>query len=66
MKHNRFFCPTCKEFRDRFQVVADEWNQVFFCKKCEDIVIRTGKVYNAMIKDFIEYATKNGGLDDYR
>lgn len=60
----RFYCPVCKRFIDRRQVEADEWNDIFFCRECGEIVIQTKKVMLAMVEDYIDYAIKKNKTDD--
>lgn len=60
----RFYCPVCKRWKDRRMVEADEWNDIFFCKLCGEVVIQRQKVIDAIVDDYIDYAIKKGEIDN--
>ena len=64
MGKKRFYCPKCKRFMDRRAVEGDEWEQIYFCKKCDEVVLRTEKIETAMLKDFAEYAIMKDKADE--
>lgn len=63
----RFYCDTCKRFHSRRGVDFDPWDGRFYCKDCDEPVIKTAKVLKDIILEYLADAPRLGkDLDGYR
>lgn len=63
----RFYCDTCKRFCSRKYVQFDAWDGRFYCKFCDEPVIKTRRVLQDIILEYLKDAPKLGkDADDYR
>lgn len=68
MIKKRFYCPACKKFLDRRQVIASEeytMETVYFCRWCDNSVMKVSKLLKAIIMDFAEYVVSKGKEEDF-
>lgn len=61
----RFYCTNCKQFLDRRRVMYDEYEDRYYCRWCENRVMRTGKILEAMIVDYIGYILAHDEQEDF-
>lgn len=63
----RFYCDTCKRFHSRRAVYFDAWDCRYYCKDCDEPVIKTAKVLKDMIVEYLADAPRLGKeTDAYR
>lgn len=66
MRKNRFYCSTCKEYRDRREVISDgEIIPKYYCRYCSRAVIQIGKVRAALIQATIDKIVESGCEEGY-
>ena len=67
MGKHRFFCDTCNRFHSRRAVYFDPWDGRFYCKDCDNPVIKTAKVLKDVVVEFLKDAPILGkDIDKYR
>lgn len=63
----RFYCVCCQRFYGRRYVSFDAWDGRFYCKFCDNAVIKTRKVLKDIILEYLKDAPALGkDVDDYK
>ena len=65
MKIKRFYCPVCKKFEDRRQVAYDDYSAKYFCRWCDNSVMRVTRILYKLIEAFVDYIKEKEDPEDY-